>query len=83
MLQVVAQGRFARNVQIDEQSGTAQNGQDQAQRKTDNEEPALICRSLKRGEERSLPPLHYLHHVLEWLRAYLAGPGKGIIEDVD
>ena len=40
-LEVVAQRRFARNVQIDEQSGAAQNGQDQAQRKTDKEEAAL------------------------------------------
>ena len=83
-LEVVTERCFAGDVQIDEQSRAAQNGQDQAQRKTDEEEAALrICRSFEAREERSLPPLHYLHHVLERLRAYLAGPGKGIIEDVD
>jgi len=34
---VLAQRRFERNVQIDEQSGAAQNGQDQTQGKTDTE----------------------------------------------
>jgi hypothetical protein len=36
-LEIVAQGRFAKHVQINEQSGAAQNGQDQAQRKADKE----------------------------------------------
>src|SRR4029450_2594284 len=40
-LQVVAQRRFTRNVQVDEQSGAAQNGQNQAQRQADEEEAAL------------------------------------------
>ncbi len=75
---------FARDVQIDEQSRAAQNGQNQAQRKTDEDEAALrFAEALERGEERSLSPLHHLHHVLERLRAYLARSRKGIIEDVD
>ena len=44
-LQIIAQRCFARDVQIDEQSGAAQNGQNQAQRKTDKEKAAL-----ERGE---------------------------------
>jgi hypothetical protein len=40
-LDVVAERRFVRNVQIDEQSGAAQNGQNQAQRKADKKEAAL------------------------------------------
>jgi hypothetical protein len=40
-LQVVAQRGFTRNVQINEQSGAAPNGQDKAQRKTDKEEATL------------------------------------------
>jgi hypothetical protein len=39
--QVVASGRFAKFVQVNEQSGAPQNGQDEAQGETDKEEPAL------------------------------------------
>src|SRR5207248_11746037 len=47
-LQIIAQRCFARDVQINEQSGAAQNGQDQAQGKTDQEEAALkICGSFQ------------------------------------
>jgi hypothetical protein len=50
-LQIVAQRRFARNVQIDEQSRAAPNGQDKAKRKTDEEEAALrVCRSFRDGQ---------------------------------
>jgi hypothetical protein len=38
---IIFEGRFAEHVQINEQSGAAQNGQDQAQRKTDQEKAAL------------------------------------------
>src|SRR5215475_1696531 len=38
---VIAQRRFARDVQVNEQSRAAQNGQDQAQGETDKEEAAL------------------------------------------
>jgi hypothetical protein len=56
-LEVVTERRFARNVQIDEQSGAAQNGQDQAQRKTDKEEAALrICRSFEANRRTLTPP---------------------------
>ena len=40
-LEVVTERRFARDVQIDEQNGAAQDGQDQAQRKADKEEATL------------------------------------------
>src|SRR5438874_12273648 len=68
----------------DDQKGTAENDQYQAQMKADEEEAALsFAEALKRGEERLLPSLHYLHHVLKRLRAYLTRPCKGMIEDVD
>jgi hypothetical protein len=41
---------------IDEQSGAAQNGQNQAQRKTDKEEAALICRSFEASRGALTPP---------------------------
>src|SRR5439155_20352034 len=60
------------------------NVQDEGQRKADEDAAAFsFAEAFKRGEERLLPSLHYLHHVLERLRAYLAGASKGIIEDVD
>jgi hypothetical protein len=39
--QVVTEGRFAEHVQVNEQNGAPQNGQDEAQRETDKEEAAL------------------------------------------
>jgi hypothetical protein len=38
---VIAQRRFARNVQVDEHSGAPQNGQDEAEGETDKDEAAL------------------------------------------
>ena len=47
-LQIIAKGGLAKHVQIDEQSGAAQDGQDQAQREADKEKAALkIWRSLR------------------------------------
>ena len=45
-LEVIAQRRFARDVQIDEQTGAAQDGQDQAQKAADEKAPLGNWRSL-------------------------------------
>ena len=48
-LQVIVERRFARDVQIHEQGGAAQNGQDQAQRETDAETQEEIALPLSFG----------------------------------
>ena len=81
-VQVVAQRRFTRNVQIDEQSGAAQNGQDQAQRETDKEKAALRLPMLCEAAEWLLL-LHYGHGLSQRVQAHLARPGKRMIKDID
>jgi hypothetical protein len=76
--QVIAQRRFARDVQIDEQSGAAPNGQDKAQRETDTKEAALG----NRRRLRALILLQYLHDLLQRLGADPACSGKGMIKHV-
>jgi len=85
-LKVIAQGRFEGNVQVDEQKRAAQNGQNQAQRKTDEKatlrnRPELNGRTIGAQEPCSFC-LHYLHHLFQRLYAYLVCSGKGMIEDV-
>src|ERR1700751_4458767 len=48
-LEVIVERRFARDVQIHEQGGAAQNGQDQAQRETDAETQEKIALPLSFG----------------------------------
>ena len=81
-LEVVAQRRFARNVQIDEQSGTAQNGQDQAERETDTEEAALRLPMVCEAAEWLLL-LHYGDGLSQRVQAHLARSGKRMIKDID
>jgi hypothetical protein len=57
--QVVAQGRFARNVQVDEQGGAAQNGEDKAQGKTDTEAEEEVELTLR----VALPNRHLSHRL--------------------
>lgn len=81
-LEVVAERRFARSVQIDEQSGAAPNGQDQAQRETDKEKAALRLPMLCEAAEWLLL-LHYGHGLSQRVQAHLARPGKRMIKDID
>jgi hypothetical protein len=81
-LEVIAERRFARNVQIDEPSGAAQNGQNQAQRETDKEKAALRLPMLCEAAEWLLL-LHYGHGLSQRVQAHLARPGKRMIKDID
>jgi hypothetical protein len=81
-LEVVTERCFAGDVQIDEQSRAAQNGQNQAQRKTDEEAALKFAEALISRTGRSLL-LHYRHHFFQRIRAHLARPGKGMVEDID
>src|SRR6266446_10940666 len=81
-LSIVTERCFARDVQVDEQSGAAQNGQNQAQRKTDKETTLKISLSLGGGQERSFH-LQYRHHLSQRFVAHLAGPCKGMVKNVN
>ena len=83
-LKVIAQGRFEGNVQVDEQKRAAQNGQNQAQRKTDEKatlrnRPELNGRTMGAQEPCSFC-LHYLHHLFQRVRANLACPCKRVVK---
>ena len=81
-LQIVAQGSFARNVQIDEQSRALQNGQNQAKREADEEKAAVEgVPNLRR--RRSAFVLHYGDHFFQWLCADFARSGERMVKDVN
>jgi hypothetical protein len=80
--QVLVERCIARDVQIDEQKGAAQNGQDQAQRKADKAEAALRIAEASGVERGRSALLHYLHHFFERFGAHFTRPYKGMVEDI-
>jgi len=81
-LSIVTERCFARDVQVDEQKRAAQNGQDQAQRKTDQETTLKISLSLGDGQERSFL-LQYCHHVSQRFVAHLTRSCEGMVKDIN
>lgn len=80
--QVLAQGSFARHVQVDEQSRAAQNGEDQAKRETD-EEKAALKEVPNLGRRRVAFVLHHGDDFFQWFCADFARSGERMVKHVD
>src|SRR6516164_1828050 len=78
--QVVAQRCFVEHVQVNEQNGAPQNGEDEAEGQTDKKEAALKLESWRVRGRLSLLALHNLHHLLQRLSADPACACEGMVK---
>ena len=81
--QVVAEGRFAKHVRVNEQNRAPQNGQDEAQGQADKEELALKLEGWRVRGSLSLLALHNPHHLPQRLSADPACACEGMVKDED
>src|SRR5439155_12876844 len=81
-LEVIPQGGFKRNVQVDDQETAARVRKNQTQKIAKKKAALKIGRSSMGTQELCSFFLQDLHHLFQRLRAHLACSGKGMVQNV-